>query len=119
MHDIVRAMNEPNYMEARLPVESQLKVDFWKTHLKDYCDKQLLQLLEFGFPLDFNRNCPLSHEPGNHKSAIEFPRDVDAYIAEELKYDGLLGPFDSHPIASGQYSPFMTRAKPNFDRPHH
>ena len=27
MHDIVRAANKPNYMEARLPVKSQLKVD--------------------------------------------------------------------------------------------
>ena len=116
MHDIARATNKPNYMEARLPVDSQLKVDAWKRHLGNYWDKQLLQLLEFGFPLDFNRNCLLRHEPGNHKSATEFPRDVDAYIAEELKYDALLGPFDTHPIASGHCSPFMTRAKPNSDR---
>ena len=116
MHDIVRATNKPNYMEVRLCVESQLKVGAWKTHLKNYWDRQLLQLLEFGFPLDFNRNCPFSYEPGNHKSATEFPHDVDVYIAEKLKYDALLGPFASHPIASGHCSPFMTRAKPNSDR---
>ena len=116
VHDIVRATNKPNYLEARPPVKSQLKVDTWKMYLKSYWDKQLLQLIEFGFPLDFNRNCPLNYEPGNNKSATEFPNDVDAYIEEELKYDALLGPFENHPIASGHCSPFMSRAKPNTDR---
>ena len=75
-----------------------------------------MQLIEFGFPLDFNRSCPFIHESGNHKSATEFPNDIDAYIAEEVKYDALLGPFESHPIASGHCSPFMSRSKPNSDR---
>ena len=65
MHRIVKETNRPNYMEARLPVKSQLKVDAWKRHLQGYWDEQLLQLIEFGFPLDFNRNCPLNHETGN------------------------------------------------------
>ena len=116
IHRIVKETNKPNYMEARLPVNSQLKVDAWKRHLQGYWDEQLLQLIEFGFPLDFNRNCPLNHETGNHKSATEFPTDIDAYIEEELKYDALLGPFESHPIGSGHCSPFMSREKPNFDR---
>ena len=116
MHRIVKETNKPNYMEARLPVKLQLKVDAWKPHLQGYWDEQLLQLIEFGFPLDFNWNCPVNHETGNHKSATEFPNDVDAYIEEELKYDALLGPFESHPIASGHCSPFMSRAKPNTDR---
>ena len=116
MHRSVKETNNPNYMEARLPVNSQLKVDAWKRHLQGYWDEQLLQLIEFGFPLDFNRNYPLNHETGNHKSAIEFPNDIDAYIEEELKYDTLLGPFESHPIASGHCSPFMSSAKLNSDR---
>ena len=116
MHENVKATNKPNYMEARLPVNSQLKVDAWKSHLQGYWDEQLLQLIEFGFPLDFNRNCPLNNESGNHKSATEFPNDIDSYIAEELKYDALLGPFESHPIAAGHCSPFMSRSKPNSDR---
>ena len=110
-HKIVKATNKPNYMEARLPISSQLNVDTRKSHLQGNWDQQLLQLIEFGFPLDFNTNCPLNHETGNHKSATEFANDIDAYIAEELKYDTLLGPFESHP---GQCSPFMSRAKPKF-----
>ena len=78
MHSIVRATQKPNYMEARLPVNSQLNVEAWKMHLSKYWDQQLLQLIEFGFPLDFNRNCPLTNEQGNHKSVTEFPKDIEA-----------------------------------------
>ena len=116
MHRVVRATGKPNFMGARLPVQSKLNVKAWKKNLTKYWDQQLLQLLEFGFPLDFNRNCPLRHEQGNHKSATEFPTDIDAYPEEELQYDAIIGPFQSHPIALGHCSPFMSRKKPNFDR---
>ena len=75
-----------------------------------------MQLLRFGFPLDFNRKCPLKNEIGNHASATQFPGDVDAYIEEESKYGALLGPFKENPIAHSHVSPFMTRNKPNSDR---
>ena len=75
----------------------------------------MIHLIQFGFPLDYNRSCELIHQQGNHKSATECPNDVNAYIEEE-KYNALLGPFDKHPIPSGHCSPFMTRAKPNSDR---
>ena len=94
----------------------QLKVEVWQDLLKGYWDQQLLQLLRFGFLLDFNRNCPLKNEIGNHTSAIQFPGDVDAYIEEESKYGALLGPFKKNPIAHSHVSPFMTRNKPNLDR---
>ena len=74
-----------------------------------------MQLLQFGFPLDFNRRCPLQHEISNHSSANEFPADVDAYIKEECKFGAILGPFDANPIADAHNSPFMTRNKPNSD----
>ena len=116
MHDIVRSTGKPNFLGARLPVMSQLNVEVWQSLLKDYWDQQLLQLLRYGFPLDFNRACPLSHESGNHKSADEFPTDVDAYIEEECRYGAILGPFQVNPIANVHNSPFMTRNKPNSDR---
>ena len=116
IHDIVKATGAPNFMTARIPVKSQLNDQAWKDNLTDYWDKQLCQLVEFGFPLDFNRNCDFKCDRGNHKSALEFPADVDAYIAEELEYGAILGPFDAPPITMSHSSPFMTLAKPNSDR---
>ena len=76
----------------------------------------IIALIEFGFPLDFNRNCVLNHEEGNHSSATEFPSDVDAYLQEECSFNVILGPFESNPIPGAHTSPFMTRHKPNSER---
>ena len=115
-HALVKATGKPNYMESRLPVPSQLNVDIWKSLLTEYWDQQLLQLLEFGFPLDFNRNCPLRCDNENHSPAIEYPNDVEAYIKEETEHQAMLGPFSKNSISGGHCSPFMTRSKPNSDR---
>ena len=107
---LVKATGKPNYMDARL------NMDIWKSLLTEYWDQQLLQLLEFGFPLDFNRNCPLRCDNKNHSSTIEYPNDVKAYIKEETEHKAILGPFTKNPIPKGHCSPFMTRSKPNSDR---
>ena len=88
----------------------------WERHLANYLDKQLLELIKFGFPLDFNRSCALGEYTGNHASAHEYPADIEAYISEELSYGALVGPFVVNPIPEGHCSPFMTRNKPNSDR---
>ena len=116
IHEIVKETGKPNFMQARIPVKSQLNVEVWEKLLKNYWDQQLLQLLRFGFPLDFNRNRQLHCEGGNHSSATEYPKDVDAYIQEETSYGAILGPFKENPIKNSHTSPFMTRNKPNSDR---
>ena len=115
LHEKVKRFNLPNYLGARIPVKSQMNIQAWKKMLKGYWDQQLIQCLEFGFPLGFNRQCPLKHEVINHKSAIECPQDVKKYIEEEKSFGAIIGPFQEPPIANLHYSPFMTRHKPNSD----
>ena len=103
-------------MGIRIPVKSQLNVNVWKEELVQYLDQQLLQLVEFGFPLDFNRKCLLKCEGGNHKSATEFPADIDSYIDEETKFDAILGPFKEKPILASHSSLVMSRPKPYSSR---
>ena len=81
-------------MQARIPIKSQLNVKHWEKVLAGYWDRQLLELIKFGFPLDFNRACELGQYCGNHSSANDFPNDIEAYLNEELSYGALLGPFD-------------------------
>ena len=56
----VKQTGVPNFMAARISVKSQLNIDKWKEALAGYCDQQLLELIEYGFPLDFNRSCTLT-----------------------------------------------------------
>ena len=113
VHEAVKERNKPNFLQAQIPITSQLKIQEWEHELGEYWDQQLLQLIHFGFPLDFNRLCSLGQYTGNHTSATEYPQDIEAYIAEELSFDALVGPFEKHPISQGHCSPFMTRNKPN------
>ena len=92
-------------------MESQLKIDAWERVLVDYWDTQLIHLLKYGFPLDFNRDSPLHCEHKNHSSAIEFPEHVDVYLDEERQFGAILGPFTENPIPGAHSSPFMTREK--------
>ena len=113
---IVLYSSNDKIMEARLPVKSQLNVCERKSRLANYWDQQLLQWIEFGFPLDFNRNYPLKCEGTNHLSAVDYLSDVGAYIKEETEFNAILGPFHKNPIEGGHCSPFITRHKPNSDR---
>ena len=84
----------------------------WKKHLVDYWDDQLIHLLRYGFPLDFNRDCHLKTDKQNHASAIKYPGYIKAYLQEEIAHGAILGPFTDSPIVETHHSPFMSRDKP-------
>ena len=76
-------------MQFRTPVLIQLNVDAWKASLSDYWDKPSLLLVQYGFPLDFNRNSPLYSDKRSHVSVVEFPQDVMSNVEEERKYNAI------------------------------
>ena len=89
-------------------------METWECELEKYWDKQLLQLTRFRFPL----NCHLAQYTGNHGSANECSREIEAYVIEEASCGTLLGLFDKNPIPGGHCSSFMTGNKPNSDKHH-
>ena len=109
---LIRESKVPNFLNCRIPVKTQLNPDKWRSHLTHYWEQQLPDLIPYGFPLDFNRNPNLVSTHVNHTSALEHEQHIDQYIAEELKYDALYGPFEHTPIPV-HVSPLMTRAKQN------
>ena len=54
-HQLIRQSGLPNVLGLRIPVHTQLNVNKWSSYLSDYYDQQLPDLIEFGFPLDFDR----------------------------------------------------------------
>ena len=81
-------------------------------YLTNYCDSQLLLLLRYGFPLDFDYTSPLCSVDNNHSSATKYTTDVQAYLTEEKEFGAMLGPFNEAPIENIHVSPFLTRDKP-------
>ena len=109
-HSLIKATGKPNYLAAKIPVVSQLNIDKWSSHISEYWDVQLLDLLEYGFPLDVDRSTLLSSTETNHTSALQNSHHVKSYIQEELSFQAMLGPFQAKPI-SVHVSPLMVRDK--------
>ena len=86
----------------------------WKSYLAGYWDKQIVDLLQYGFPFDFDHSRSLDSTYVNHASAVKFPDHVNHYIATEMKYGAVLGPFHKYPFPY-HVSLFLTREKPNSD----
>ena len=100
------------FQKCRIPAETKLKSDIWRTYFKNYWDQQLPDLLQFVFPLDFHRNIVLNSSSANHTSANQFEKDVNMYIKEELDHGAIYGPFEE-PLFPVHVSPPMTREKQN------
>ena len=113
LHKCVRESTSLNFLKCRIPPQSQLNIDQWQKELQGYWDVQLIDLLRFGFPLDFSRNCVLKWEDKNHTSAVQYPEDVHVYLNEEIQHGAIIGSFESSPINGCHISLFMTCEKSN------
>ena len=111
IYDAVAADGRYNFAGARCRVPSGLNIDAWKRYLTEYEDTRLVHMLEFGWPINYDRSKPLQSTLQNHASATRFKADIDFYIATEVAHRALLGPFGGPPVAPTHISPLMTRHK--------
>jgi hypothetical protein len=100
-----------NYNSYRVPVKSGFNVDRFQEMLEDYDDKQLFELLRFGFPLDMTEELNPVKDTVNHTSAVKFPDEVKKFIMTELQQAALSGPIHSDEFANIHISPLMSRPK--------
>ena len=49
-HKLIRQSGVPNFLRCRIPIETAFNLEAWRTHLVDYWDRQLPDLIQFGFP---------------------------------------------------------------------
>ena len=73
-HRLVRQSGCPNFLGCHIPVDSNLHIKNWRFYLHDFWDRQLVDILEYGFPLNFYRDAPLRSTEENHACAQKFHR---------------------------------------------
>ena len=102
----------PNFLGARIKLRHVgLKTERWRYHLKGYERADIVQHIEFGYPLGLNEVPELESSMRNHGSSYAFYSHVDKFIAEEIKLGGVTGPFDKVPWWDTIISPLMTAPK--------
>ena len=109
MHKIVKQSDKFHFLQCQLMIKSQLNPDAWEALLKDYLGQEFIQLIKFGFPLDFDTFFPLAEEDPNHNSAVEHPKTIEAYLQGEIKFNCIFWAYFSYCL---HYSPVMTRENP-------
>ena len=74
--------------------------------LKDYKDKQVCNLLLYGFPIGFtgNENTLRRHieiwKDKIYNMAEEFPGGINNYLQKESQMGSVIGPFKSNPFSN-------------------
>ena len=113
IYQAVKATGLPNCMKAKIPLSTGINVQAWRD-LADGSDHEheLIDFIEFGFPIGYNG--PVSHteNPINHKSATDYPTHIDEFIHQELEH-GALHTSGAGPVFAqwSHISPMMTRPK--------
>ena len=112
-HTMIKESGLPNFLGHRIPVNSQLKPHRWRFHLRDFWDNQLPDLIECGFSLNFDRKNVLESTETNHSLALDNTQHIDSYIAEEISYHAMHGPFTEKKFPL-HVSPLMVRDKKTY-----
>ena len=112
IYSAVRKTGLPNYLEAKIPIPSDLKCDTWDTLLADYDDGEIAHYLRYGWPSSYTAFTPPTPASRNHPSAVAHSANIDRFLEKELSKDALLGPFSVPPFSPWcQICPLMTVPK--------
>ena len=102
----------PNHIGARVSMPHvRLNLNRWRYHLTGYPDMEIIQFLEYGFPLGLSSLPDLECTPRNHGSAYMWFEHVDKFVCTEITEGGLSGPFQKAPWWNTIISPLMTAHK--------
>ena len=62
-HELVKALGKDNFQGTRILLPSKFNFSYLETQLRDYHDRQVIDMLKFGFPVDCT---PPSGIQGSH-----------------------------------------------------
>ena len=103
LYEHVKQSGKYNFEGCRIPVPESKKFNLklWREKLKDYDDRIVCDYLEFGFPIDFDKEKKLVFDVRkNHKGAREFPEFITNYLRRECEGSRIAGPFKKNPLSS-------------------
>ena len=115
---LIRKSGRPNFRGCCIPVGSNLDITRWRDGLLEYKDRDLVECLEFGFPVGFEGNKEhLQHRNvKNHAGALEFPSNILEYLSNQAISGCIIGPFKADPfVGEGVFSPISTVPKKDSD----
>lgn len=112
LYERIKSFGLPNFLGARVPIQSGLNIQAWRERLTSYHDREICVFLEYGWPVGYHAVTPPTSTSRNHPSALAHPDHIAKFIDVELSHGAMVGPFSSPPFAPWtRLSPIMTRPK--------
>ena len=114
LHNKIFLAGQYYFEGCRIPLRSNLNIDYFRFMLYGYENEFICDFLEFGFPLGYigkiqyqNPNSYLFVQ--NHSGAKQFASAVQKYLLKETSYGAILGPFSENPfLCNNVLSPLNT-----------
>lgn len=112
LYSSIKDLNTPNFLGAKVTLESDLNLDKWDQELESYHDRQVCHFLRFGWPVGYEADSPPVAVEENHQSGQQHLQHVRDFIQTELDLGALVGPFSKPPFQPWtRISPILTRPK--------
>ena len=107
----VKQSGKPNFLGCRVPLKSLLPCG--KNCLVVIGTSNLSTSWSLVFPL-IKRGLNLRCDYKNYSSTTDNPKDVEAYLTEELQHGAIVVPFSEVPIPNCHLSPFYDKGEKRF-----
>ena len=97
-HVLASQDDRPNAFGAKIPVLTELNIPKWRSYLTDYIDKDIVEFLQYGWPINYVTDRVPQSSIINHKSADSYSDHVQHYLDTELGFGAIAGPFVANPL---------------------
>ena len=102
----------PNFAKAKIQVNTSWNFKKLEEWLQLYEDKELINYLRYGWPLNAINTTEDNSVLVNQKGARENPEDIRRFLKKELEEGAIIGPFKKNPFGKvARFSPLDTRPK--------
>lgn len=98
VHRLVVESGRHNFEGCRIPVFSRLNIGEWRARSSTPEEQLVVDFLEYGWPIGYERAVWPVSPLVNHKGALEFADEVDRYLEREVGMGAMLGPFEQNPL---------------------
>ena len=113
-NQLVRESGVSNVDGMCIKTHSNFKFQEFNKRLHNYKNKEVVNLLQCGFPIEAAESELMPTVYSNHKGAVEFPEQLRTYISKQLSKKTLIGPFKQNPFGEqARFSPLNTVPKKN------
>lgn len=97
-HRLIQLSGCPNARGSRIPVDSNLNIASWREKLVGYHDQEVVEFLQYGWPVGVEGRIPDTVSAQNHKGAREFASVVSDHVISEVKRGRVIGPLKNNPF---------------------